>query len=117
MIETQWKLTADVQDTYTGNGGSKFVNVVRTIHWQCIALDGENMARIYGSMSLPLPTDTATYIDLTKIAGADEATRKATILGWAEMLKPGFVATAEAEVTASLQSSLTKPTTQSWSII
>lgn len=109
-IETTWKLSADIQDEMTTEGGT-FQNVVTNVHWRCIATDsvsGEELAH-YGSKAVPAPTDASSYIDLSALQSLSDEQKRATVLGWAEAIEPGFVEGIEARVTAALEAKMAAP--------
>ncbi|MCA0871222.1 hypothetical protein LCL97_10310 [Seohaeicola saemankumensis] len=100
-METDWKLNATVLPEVNG-----FADVVQVVHWECFASEGDTLARLYGAVDLPPPTDPETYVDLSAIQEASGESRRAIILGWAEQLQPGFVAATEAAAMARLQERL-----------
>lgn len=116
-ITTYWKLKADVDDQYIDADGNEYANVLREVHWRCFASDGESEMSVYGSKSLPLPTNPKTYIDLSMITDQPDEQRRATILGWAEMVDPGFVEATEAKVTAALEAKLSAPVIETIQIL
>lgn len=116
-IETYWKLKADVDAQHIDENGNEYANVLRIVRWRCFAHDGENEISVYGSKNLPLPTNPETYIDLTEITGKSEDERRAIILGWAEMIDPGFVAEKEALAINQLKSKVEAPQSQTLTIL
>lgn len=109
-ITTEWKLTADVLASYTAKDGTEFTSVVSAVHWRCKATDattGETL-EIYGKRSIPRPTSEENFIDLATLQGQDTATKRATVLGWAEAIAPGFVAEKEADVAERLATKLSE---------
>lgn len=100
MIETRWTLKVEMLAEY-----NNFQNVIDNVHWRVIATDTKTGATesIYGSQAVPKPTDKASYIDITTMIDMDADTKRKTILGWAEMVEPGFVSAKEAQVVATLQ--------------
>lgn len=117
MIITHWKLKADIIPQHVAADGTVFSNVVQTVHWQCFATSGSAQARAYGSVVLAMPENPASYIDLNDLTGADEAARRATVLGWAEMVWPGFVTATAARVAAKLTAEMAEPTIQTQTIL
>lgn len=116
---TAWTLSADVLADYTAEDGTAFTNVIETVHWRLSATNdasGETVG-IYGSQSVPKPTDAASFIDLSVLQGMTDEEKRSTILGWAEAVEPGFVADKEAAVTAALQAKLSEPVRQTVSIM
>lgn len=103
-----WKLDAKVAATYTSENGDEFANVIEEVHWRCIGSEGEITKDTYGSVSLPKPTNAATYVDLNAISEAEPAQRQVIILGWANALKPNFKEDTEAKVAAMIDAEATK---------
>jgi hypothetical protein len=109
-IETHWKLSADIQAEMTTDAGV-LKNVVTTVHWRVFATDGvsgESLS-IYGSVAVPPPTSAASYIDLSTLQGKTADEKRATVLGWAEAIQPGFVAEKEAQAVRALERKLAAP--------
>jgi hypothetical protein len=116
---TNWTLNADVLAEYSAEDGTQFQQVIETVHWRLTATDdasGESVG-IYGSQSVPKPTDATTYIDLSVLQNMTDEEKRTTILGWAEVVEPGFVADKEASVAQKLQAKLDEPVRQSVSIM
>ncbi len=115
-VTTSWKLHSENLAELEVEGVT-LQDVIRVIHWRCIATDGENSAEIYGSHQIPAPTSPAGYIPIDSIKEMDPEPRRATILGWAEMIDPGFVAAAESAAAARLVAMTTAPATTRTEII
>lgn len=96
-MEIHWKLAVMVQPEANG-----FTDVVRVVHWECVAKAAPVQVRLYGAIDLPPPADPESYVDLDAISEADETDRRAIILSWAEMLQPGFATATEAAARARL---------------
>lgn len=109
-IDTIWRLNADIQPEMTVEGGV-FKNVITTIHWRCIATDKDSgqTLDLYGSVLIPPPSSAENYIDLTILGEMSVEKRRATVLSWAEAIKPGFVAETEAQAIAALEAQLSAP--------
>lgn len=113
-----WELTADTQ-TSMEVGGVTFDDVVTNVHWRLYAEDpatGE-FARDYGSQHVPPPTSAEDFIDISTLTGMSDTDKRATVLGWAEAVAPGFVAEKEAKVAAMLAEQQAAPATGSVDIL
>lgn len=114
-----WNLSADVLAEYTTEDGTQFQHVIETVHWRVTATDetsGESVG-IYGSKSMPKPTDATTYTDLSVLQSMSDEDKRMTILGWAEAVAPGFIEEKEQAVADKLQAKLDEPVRQSVSIM
>lgn len=116
-IDTRWTLSADITAQHTDSDGNTYPNVVRLVRWRCFASDGDEEVSVYGTKGLPLPSNPATYIDLSVITDQTAEQRHATILGWAEMVDPGFVEKTENKVIEQLRATLETPSTTSIQIL
>ena len=64
MTEITWQFELEVKPTV-----GKLKDVVSIVHWRCTGISEEFSASVYGSVSLPEPTDETDYIsyaDLTE---------------------------------------------------
>lgn len=100
-VTITWNIRANLIPTMTV-GPDTFTDVVHTVHWRCTAEESGDEAAVYGTVILDLPTSIETYIDLTELTGKTEIERRAIVLGWAEIVRPGFVAVQAARATAML---------------
>lgn len=98
MSNKIWTVRATVASEKNG-----FKNVVREVHWTLTVQKGGRSKTRKGSVLLPLPTTQAAYIDLSVLQGMSRADRRATVLGWAEMVRPGFVSEQEQHLEQSLK--------------
>jgi len=114
-----WTLSADVLAEYTAEDGTQFQQVLETVHWRVTATDDatDTSVTIYGSQAIPKPTTQEGYIDLSVFQDMPEDERKATVLGWAELIAPGFVEEKEQAVTDRLQAKLDEPVRSSVSVL
>ena len=106
MIETHWTLKVEMLAEYEG-----FENVIDNVHWRVIATDTDTGATlsIYGSQSVPKPTDKASYIDITTMLDMAPEQRREVILGWAEAIEPGFIAEKEKQAREALRAMQAAP--------
>lgn len=116
-IEYTWKLQARVLASYTSEAGDTFENVINEIHWRCEISKGENMTSIYGSLNLPKPTNAETYVDLLAISDASDEGKKTLILGWAEVLEPGFKQETEDKLASRLVAIIANPSVSNVTIL
>lgn len=100
MIETRWTLDVEMLSEHNG-----FTNVIDNVHWRVHANDTDTGATtsIYGSQSVPKPTNHASYIDITTMLDLTAEERRVLILGWAEAIEPGFIEEKEAQARATLE--------------
>jgi len=111
-IETTWKLSVETVSPVTV-GEDVYTDVVTQVNWTCIAFDGPDSESISGAKTIPMPTSPETYIPLDDIFTLEDEAKRATVLGWAEIIEPGFVAAREADVIAKLSARLATPSTSS----
>ena len=90
-MDLRWKLSATTLAEYRSPAGKRFADVVVEVNWRVFAGNGAVRVSDAGSILLPMPTDPKRYVALTTIREMDEPSRIQTILGWAEMVAPGFV--------------------------
>jgi hypothetical protein len=78
---------------YDVSSGGK-TNVVTTVHWRCIKIDGDNSGSSYGSVGLEAPGDSfVEWADITE----------ATAIGWAKAaIGADEVAAIEAAIDAQI---------------
>ena len=78
---------------YDVSSGGK-TNVVTTVHWRCIKVDGDNSGSSYGSVGLEAPGDSfVEWADITE----------ATAIGWAKAaIGADEVAAIEAAIDAQI---------------
>lgn len=109
-IAIEWKIEAETIDAYTDGSGNEYSDVVTVVHHRCIASEGADSVEIPGSHSVPRPVSPETFIDLSLVIGnPDLAARRAIILGWADMVDPGFVLATEAAAAARLVAKQSAP--------
>jgi len=116
---TNWNLSADVLAEYTAEDGTQFQQVLETVHWRVTATDDatDTSTTIYGSQSIPKPTDASSFIDLSVLLDMTEDEKRTTVLGWAELIVPGFVQEKEQAVAQKLQAKLDEPVRSSVSVL
>lgn len=87
-----WSVKAVTED-YTSEDGTLFPDTVKEVYWLLEAVDNATGAKVQieGREVLPPPTDPETFIDLSVLLDKTEEERRGTVLGWAEMIAPGFV--------------------------
>lgn len=49
----------------------ELTDVVTTVHWRCVASDGELRADVYGATSLPPPDAAAQFVPFEKLVEAE----------------------------------------------
>lgn len=109
-IAIEWKIEAETIDSYTDAGGNEYSDVVTVVHHRCIASDGADSVEIIGAHKVPRPVSPETFIDLSLVIGIqDLVARRAIILGWADMVDPGFVLATEAAAAARLVAKQSDP--------
>ncbi len=112
-----WKLNAKVLESYTSEAGDTFENVIEQIHWRCEVSEGDQIKDVYGSLSLPKPTNVETYVDISAISAASDDDKKAMILGWAEILEPGFKQATEDKLAERLDAAVAAPVVSNVTIL
>ncbi len=115
-IETTWDLDVDTVSP-VAVGETVYVDVVTNVHWTCHAFEGHLTASVSGQHKVPMPTSPETYVDLSAIKVLDDDTRRATVIGWAEMIDPGFVDRTEASVVALIEAKKAKPVVERVTIL
>jgi len=114
-----WTLSADVLAEYTAEDGTQFQQVLETVHWRVTATDDatDTSTTIYGSQAIPKPSTQDGYIDLSVLLDMPEEEKRTTVLGWAELIAPGFVEEKEQSVKNKLQAKLDEPERSSVSVL
>ena len=107
-ISIFWKLHSENLAELEVEDGT-LQDVICVVHWRCIASDGDVSAEIYGSHDIPAPKTTDGYIPIDAIKNMEPVQRRETILGWAELIDPGFVLGTEQLATDKLQEKLNTP--------
>ena len=62
----EWQFELEVKPTV-----GKLKDVVSVVHYRCNGTDGDLSASVYGSVSLPEPTDAKSYISYDKLKKED----------------------------------------------
>ena len=70
-----WTITSTQYDIK----GSKGVNQITTLHWECTDKDGDHSGRVYGSIGIPEPS--GTFIEYAKVTHANCVTWCKAIMG------------------------------------
>ena len=113
-----WQISADTQATMEV-GNLVFKDVITTVHWRVTATDeatGES-ATVYGSKALSAPKDVDSYIDVSALRAMEPEQRKATVIGWAEAIDPGYLYEQDAKAREILASKLSAPAVSNIAII
>lgn len=112
MVDIEWSLRAHIVPRY-----GEYTDVVRLVYWTCTATEGVHVAKASGIETIPWPVSEVTFIDLSQIMQATREEKRALILGWAEILQPGFVSSVENGVRRKLARQTVVPAGRSETII
>lgn len=104
MANAIWNLRAVTVDEKDG-----FQNVITEVHWTLtVQKSGASKSRS-GAVLMPSPVTSQTYINLEDILAMPRRQRRATVLGFAEAIRPGFVNAQVASLTAEIDKELAAP--------
>jgi len=96
-MQISWTVNVEIAPELNG-----FANVVTRVFWACVARSEDGAHRLTGVEDIPAPVDPTSYIDISDLKAKPRDQRRAEVLSWAEILKPGFIASTEAATTAAL---------------
>lgn len=107
----EWLVEVEVDDLVQNEQGLFFEDVIREVNWRCTIKDTEtNSTRsMVGTVLLPIPESQENYIDLSTIINMESDEKRSTVIGWAELIQPGFIANTQQTLTNQLQNEIDKP--------
>jgi len=100
QMDVKWSINVEIVDEMGG-----FSDVITRVHWSAVGRSENGVARLSGHEDLDPPNES-TYIDVSELVSMSHDDRRATVIGWAERLRPGFLA----DITAQLETKLNEPT-------